>query len=215
MLRRLLLIVAITSLAFADAIDISSEEFVEFRPSAQLWIEYPYPDLQFLDNLQPATLYWFIAGHLPSLPTSSYEFSATLQSIDGNSVHMLPNSTGAPTTLCLDSTFTCNVSEPGIILIFQYSDALGLTSLVGANDEPGLPALRLLVRNEGPSILLGVSGTTLQGFGLTWGNVEGKGVVTPATQFLLVDVPEPSTMSLMVLGLTALLVLSRAKTWRA
>jgi hypothetical protein len=138
---------------------------VEFRNGAEFRIEYPYPDLAFLDGLQPSTLYWFISGRLPSLPPPSYLFSATLQSPDGSTGISLPNAQGTPTTLCLDG-FACNVTEPGITFVFQYDDAAGLAALVGPNDVPGLPALWLLVRNEGPSLTLGFPGGTLNGFGL-------------------------------------------------
>jgi hypothetical protein len=212
MRHRLLLLFVFVSGASAATIEVSSKEFVEFRQGSEFWIEYPYPDLEFLDHMQPSTLYWFIAGRQQPLPPSSYEFSATLQSLDGATSIGLPNAFGTPTTLCLDNFLSCTVTEPGMIFIFQYESASGLASLVGLNDVPDLPALWLIVRNEGPSLSVGIPGGTLGGFGLTWGNAEGKGVVTTAEQFLLSDIPEPNTLALVLTGLLALSTFHRKRS---
>ena len=180
--RVLRLGIVAAAVASAGTIDVSSQEFVEFRQGAELQYEFPYPDLQYLDNLPPVSLYWFIAGRQPLLPASSYQFSIRLESLDAANSVRLADATGTPTTLCLDGPFTCNVSEPGIIFIVQYSDAPGLSTLVGGNTVSGSPALWLFVRNEGPPITIGVPGVAFRGFGLTWGNALESGVDTPAVR---------------------------------
>ena len=211
MLRRLVLLWVAASAASATPINIASETFITFRQGAELRILYPYPDLQFLDNLQPVSLFWAVGGRLPVLSLSSYEFSAQLQSLDASNSVALPNVSGAPTTLCLDSPFPCAVTEPGIVFIFQYKDALGLSTLVGPNNVAGSPALRFLVRNEGPSLALGVPGGTFGGLSVSW-NTDAKGVSTSPVQILLVDVPEPNTLALVLVCLSGLTALRAKRT---
>ena len=205
MLHRLLQvgIILVANIVCAATIDVSSLESLEFRQGAELQYEFPYPDLHFLDQQQPVSLFWDTGGRLPSLPVSSYRLSAKLESLDANTSIPLADVSGGPTTLCLDG-IVCNVHQPGIIFIFQYNDALGLSTLVGGNTVSAAPALWLLIRNEGPSIVIGIPGGTLGSFGLTWGNAAQKGVETSPVQVLLADVPEPSTMAFVLICLSAL-----------
>ena len=206
MRKQLFLLLATAGTLFAAPMDVSSREFVWFQTGGELHMRSPYPDLGFLDGLQPESLYWSVVGRRPGSPVSSYKFSGRLQSIDGSRTVELGTTLGAETILCHD--FICSSSEPGIAFNYLYTSSAGISALVGSYDSPGWPAVWLIVRNEGPALELGFPGGSLQGFGLTWG-AAGRGITVTPDRVLLADIPEPSTFVSFVGASVALLCLRR------
>ena len=126
---------------------------VNVPTGASLQITIPYPDLAFFGGNLPNSIFQTLIGPPPSNPNSTYQFSVSLQSIDGAKTTVLPTITGSITQTCVGSFFSCTLT-PAIVFTnhFVGNPGLGVLSPTGI---PGQPGAKVVLTNLGPPVVIG------------------------------------------------------------